>query len=130
MSLYHFIQRNYKTPLFPQDQWPFEKWVKGLLLDDMMELVRGIHWNARPTVSWLSWQGEIVVDYVGKFETLQDSWEEICGHLGIEFDPLPHVNKTDHEPYTTIYRKHPELVDIVGDYYRHDIEKWGYDLGG
>ena len=90
-------------------------------------------------------QGKLLVDFVGRFETLQQDFERVCARLGIKDAHLPHRNRSDKKS-RDLKRKlrnilfmngengHHELKDFyddetrdaVADYYRMDIETFGY----
>lgn len=40
-------------------------------------------------------QGRLLVNFVGRFETLQSDFDQVCKHLGINDSELPHRNKSD-----------------------------------
>jgi hypothetical protein len=90
-------------------------------------------------------QGNLMVDFVGRFETLQTDFEQVCVRLGIEDAHLPHRNRSDKKSRDLKRRiknilfmngenRHQELRDYyddvtreaVADYYRSDIETFGY----
>jgi len=39
-------------------------------------------------------RGDIIVDFVGKFENLRTDFNQICQHLGLPPTELPHINKS------------------------------------
>ena len=39
--------------------------------------------------------GQLLVDFVGKFETLQQSFDRVCKQLGFAESRLPHINSSD-----------------------------------
>lgn len=120
----------HSDPQTPVEEWPFDRWVRAVIVDKVQEVMR-IYRNIRPMEEWLFVDGVQRVDYIARFESLEREWkEEICPRLGIAPVKLPHANKSDHPFYLEIYREHPELVDIVGDFYRRDIERFGYTLEG
>ena len=45
--------------------------------------------------------GKLIVDFVGRFETLQKDFNFVCDKVGITPQELPHNNKTKHK---TLYR--------------------------
>lgn len=88
--------------------------------------------------------GELLVDFVGRFETLQSDFDRICDHLGIKDTTLPHVNSSkkaanplkrlftrgstpakDH--YSAYYDS--ETKDRVSKFYAKDIEAFSYSFG-
>ena len=68
--------------------------------------------------------GEIAVDFVGRFETLQASFREACRRIGLPELALPSVNATDHAPYRAYYDD--ELVGMVSRFYEEDFAAFGY----
>jgi hypothetical protein len=65
------------------------------------------------------------VDFVGRFERLEEDWRTILERIGIAYRPLPHVNKSprrgDYRDYYT-----DEGRDAVARYFAQDLEAWGY----
>ena len=70
--------------------------------------------------------GALLVDYIGKFERLNDAFEHICDRLGVTDFELPHLKKADRREYHAYYT--PELVDLVGARYQRDVELFGYSF--
>jgi len=69
--------------------------------------------------------GRIVADFVGHYERLQEDFDLICEHIGIGRRRLPHRRKaTDREDYRRYYDD--ETADLVAEYFRRDIENFGY----
>jgi hypothetical protein len=89
--------------------------------------------------------GQLLVDFVGKFEQLQQDFEHVCAQLGIEKSKLPHVNSSDkksrelrrkfknfiHRNDETELRSYvdfydDETRDLVARMYQSDIEMFNY----
>lgn len=75
-------------------------------------------------------QGNIIVDYVGRLEHLDDDLVQICGHLDIPFEKAPHENASPgrEKDYRQYFNDHTRK--LVGDYFADDIEMFGYDFDG
>ena len=71
--------------------------------------------------------GAIIVDFVGRFERLQESFDEISRHLGRASVELPRTNASQHAAYTEYYT--PAMAEIVARRYARDIEHFGYAFG-
>lgn len=70
--------------------------------------------------------GQIALDLVGRYETLQQSYDEICARIGIATTNLTRKNPSKHAAYTEYYDD--ELREIVGNYYKGDLELFDYDF--
>jgi hypothetical protein len=71
-------------------------------------------------------QGNILVDFIGHYESLTDDFSEITQRIGARHLQLPHKRKaTDRKKdYRSYYTD--ELAELVGDHFRKDIESLGY----
>lgn len=126
-SLYNFCMQTHKDPNYPEEEWPFGKWVEAMLVDKIREIIRGYN-HIRPMVEWTHMGGYQIVDYIGRMEDLQGSWDEISRRIGISSTPLPKVNATNHEPYQDAYRKNPKAKAIVEEFFKKDFEIFGYSF--
>lgn len=89
--------------------------------------------------------GKLMVDFVGRFETLQQDFDRVCERLGISDSVLPHRNRSDKKSrglkrkirnalylngenrLTALEEFYDEETRAaVAEYYRHDIEAFGY----
>lgn len=69
-------------------------------------------------------QGNIAMDYVGRYETLQESVDEICQQLQLETTPLQKRNTSEHSEYREYYDD--ELRSAVENIYQEDLRRFNY----
>ncbi|MFC1529827.1 sulfotransferase family 2 domain-containing protein [Gemmatimonadota bacterium] len=67
--------------------------------------------------------GTLLVDYILRFETLNEDMRILEGKLGLEID-LPHINYQPHRHYSEYYTD--ETREMVAGICRHEIEAFGY----
>lgn len=70
--------------------------------------------------------GNLIVDFVGRYERLQDDFASICGRIGIAVPTLPHRRQaTDRgKDYRSYYDD--VTAALVAEHFRADIERFGY----
>ena len=66
----------------------------------------------------------IMVDYLGKFETIDKDFENISKIIGCS-DRLPKSNSTSHTDYTAYFDD--EITQLARKVYKKDFELFGYD---
>jgi len=80
--------------------------------------------------SMLDWvqdeTGALMVDFLGRFETLDRDWSTICQRLGAPYRPLPHENRIARAPYREFYNE--ETRAIVAERFHKEIELFGYEF--
>jgi len=70
--------------------------------------------------------GKLLVDFIGRYENLQQDFAHICSTLGLGELSLPHKRKAvdRRKDYRSYYSD--GLADLVGEYFRRDIEGLEY----
>ncbi len=68
--------------------------------------------------------GEVIVDFIGRFETLAADFESVSRRLGCQLT-LPHLNATDHLPPGEAFE--PEAEARVRQLWAVDFATLGYD---
>lgn len=71
--------------------------------------------------------GAVIVDFIGRYERLEDDFERICRRLNLE-TKLPHENCTAHRDYRSYYN--PQTRRRIEEHFRPDIELFGYTFDG
>lgn len=96
--------------------------------DKFISLVLSNKPSALPQYNYLvNNEGEVNLDYIIKFESLQECFNIACDNIGIPKAKLPHVNKSKHKHYTEYYDD--ETRKIVAEKFAKDIEYFGYKFG-
>ncbi len=72
--------------------------------------------------------GEIIIDYLGRYERLQDDYAGLCKRLDIDVAPLPRENRRTFRDYREYYDDDTRAK--VAEYWRRDIDLLGYDFDG
>tara|TARA_B100001059_G_scaffold218559_1_gene238849 strand:- start:805 stop:1341 length:537 start_codon:yes stop_codon:yes gene_type:complete len=67
------------------------------------------------------------LDFIGRFENLQEDFDFICGKLNINRRTLPHKNKSNHEHYTKYHDE--ETKSIISKKFAIDLERFNYKFG-
>ena len=70
-------------------------------------------------------EGRLLVDFCGRFETLNDDFRTICERVGIPCK-LPFVNQSDRRHYAEYYSDKGR--EIVQRAFAADIENFGYEF--
>ena len=139
----------YKYLVSSQD-YDFKTFLSNVLTE---QLWTDMHWFVGPQAEYvLGEDGQMLVDFVGRFEHLQDGFDEVCNQIGIPPTPLPYVNKSkseappqvrpgrfwdraklrlrpgsmlqQHEHYRDYYDE--ESHDLLSRLYSTDIDTFGY----
>jgi hypothetical protein len=69
--------------------------------------------------------GELLVDFVGRYEALGEGFAEVCERIGVAAS-LPHTNRSSHGDFRECYT--PATRKLVADAYRADVERFGYSF--
>tara|TARA_B110000495_G_C22903606_1_gene527373 strand:- start:386 stop:964 length:579 start_codon:yes stop_codon:yes gene_type:complete len=99
----------------------FSEFVKNF--DD--SILEQIHFV--PQYKWICGDnGDVIVDFVGRFENLREDFNTVCGVIGVKAE-LPHSNKGKHKHYTKFYDA--ETEQVIAEKYAKDIEYFEYGFG-
>lgn len=83
-----------------------------------------LHFREQSPFLWDA-DGRALVDYVGRFETLDTDWRAVCTALGIDV-PLERRMRSRHGCYRDYYSA--ESRRRVGELYAEDCERFGYEF--
>jgi hypothetical protein len=114
---------------------------EGMQLRDAMSFDEFVEWftfssgtclHPMPHRNQLDWfvdpHGNVIADFIGRFENLRDDWAFVCRKLGIDA-PLPHLNENPAAKHYTEYYT-PRTRRIIAERFRVDVEHFGYTFDG
>ena len=67
------------------------------------------------------------VDFIGKYETLDEDWRKVLEHIGLPYIDLPVVN-TSRAPAQEAVELDSDLLNLLFERYRGDYELGNYEL--
>jgi Sulfotransferase family len=72
-------------------------------------------------------QGRLLVDFLGRYETLGEDFRTVCRHVGLDCE-LPWHNRSERGDYRTYYDD--ATAALVAEHCRADIEAFDYTFAG
>lgn len=144
ISIYKYLGFNKKSD--------FKTFLTGAFKD---KIFNERYWFVGPQSNYLYTENDdLLVDFVGKFENLQDDFDYVCEKIGIPKTQVPHVNESKDNNaiftlnpkalirniYYDIKKKNipgfkryqdyydQESIDLVAELYKRDIELFKYDF--
>jgi len=66
----------------------------------------------------------LLVDYIGKFENLDQDFHRICNIIGIPDIELPNIGKSKHKNYKKYYNDYTR--NLIVEHFKEDIELFDY----
>lgn len=116
VSYCSFMTRQYGA--FDQDP-------QGTMRKILFELRPMDHIHFQPQYTLLvDAEGRLAADCVGRVETMQQSYDEICARIGIPSRALDKVNSSRRGDYRQYYDQ--SLIDGVAELYKRDLELFDY----
>ena len=64
------------------------------------------------------------VDFIGRFENLNQDFKYVCEKLNIEIEDMPHQNRTNHSEYQNYYND--KTIAKIKELYSKDMELFEY----
>ena len=114
VSLYFYYR---ERKVREAQQYEFKEWIL------LPELITGDIWHTQ--ISYLTdLNEEIDVDFILRFENIEEDWKQLLQDICLPYGKLPHINTSEHEDYRSYYDN--KTIGFVQDSCREDIEQFGY----
>jgi hypothetical protein len=136
VSAFFYMSNHYIRPQCPflKRERPHESF-ETFIKEDLPRFL--LHTHVRPQSFWVCDEdGEVNVDFVGRFESLNEDFKNVCNKLNAGNQKLKFTNRHDSrknghgagssKPYWEFYDK--QMVDIVGDLFFQDVKTFGYNF--
>lgn len=120
VSEYHFSKR-YRPYLPNTDHYRFSRYVRAISKLDINGLPHNMVNHLYKQKDFLYKDNNLLVDYVGRFETLKESIDYVSKKLNIKLT-LPHVNKSCRKCVDF----DSKTLELVRNLYKEDYEIFGY----
>lgn len=131
----------HQTKTHPDDRAKFRTWLMDQVKKNGYPNNNGLQWKSSfgnesstggisvPWKCYSDWildeEGEVCLDFIGRYESLIEDWKHICAKLKINA-PLKVENATNHHHYTYYFNGDRELIKLVEDWYARDLERFDY----
>lgn len=90
------------------------------------KFIRGVNWcDHKSQHAFLcDRDGSVLVDFIGRFESLQDDFNKACSIIGIPQENLTIIGKSNHQHYKRYYNDH--TANVVRELWQRDIENLNF----
>lgn len=118
-------------------------WYKGVMRDDVLKKGLNIpndcsfkeflnnsidQFHLRSQLFWIkNRKGQIDMDFIGRYNRLEEDFAYVCDVLGIEIKGLPKMLIGDGQHYTDFYDD--KMKDIIAERYREEIDLFKFKFG-
>src|SRR5438045_3451056 len=82
--------------------------------------------HGRDMVDWIAEEGEIIVDFVGRYESLDADWAKVCRALRVSPVPLGRENQFRRAHYREFYDE--ESKQLVSQRFSRSIDLFDYSF--
>ena len=122
VSHYHYRVRTNQTGM-GENTLPFDEWLQRCYVDRDPEYYDEPR-MFMPQRQWLvDENGVLLVEFIGRFENLQEDFRHICERLSVEAE-LGHAKPSARGSYRDYYSS--ESRDLIGVVFAEDVELFGY----
>ncbi|MEW6989440.1 sulfotransferase family protein [Colwelliaceae bacterium 6441] len=144
VSEYNY-RRSHGDAIYQQDFKSFLFNSFPQVCDDNYLLAKDYYRHVIPQVDFLyDQEGNCLVDFIGRFETLQQDFDKVCKQLALDLTTLPHKNKTAANGFLAYFKRnffslfnqrqkkhYSHYIDLesreyIAEIYAKDISVFGY----
>lgn len=75
-------------------------------------------------INYIFQNGKEFLDFIGRFENIQEDFKKLCDKLNISHENLPHKNASSKKDYRYYYDK--KTIEIVGEAYKKEIKYFNF----
>ena len=124
VSAYHYVMKHCSAPPIPLNI-TFSDFISEY---DRFNPEIITHYS-RSQIKWiLDKNNEINIDFIGRFERLQEDFNILCDKIKIPRQQLPHINAGPKRKHYSKYYD-DKTREIVAKKFAKDIEYFGYEFG-
>lgn len=105
-------------------QGDFEAFIEGSFNHAYPEIFSQMHF--RPQSEWVcDSKGRLLLDFIGRFERLQDDLDHVKRMFGLPCEAIQHINRSNRKKYDSSYS--PRTRELIAHAYKRDFELFGYE---
>ncbi len=126
VSSYHHIRR--ERPHLLEGISDFDQFIRWKLDPDRLYQYH-VDTSIQSQLDYLvDLRGKLLVDFIGRYESLSADFDHICKQIGIIAVKLPHKRQAQdrQQDYRSYYSD--SLAELVGDFFKADVEGLGYQF--
>ena len=129
---------------FVRNSWArLFSWYRNVMKDDVLRLSYGINDENYPFLQFLeekinhqtfsqlhfitNTNGDVPLDFIGRFENLQGDFKIVCNELNIIDSELPKLLVRKYNHYTNHYDQ--KTIDFIYKNYKDEIDYFGFEYG-
>jgi len=124
VSHYHYRVRTNQTGLGDKNV-PFDEWLQRCYVEHDPQYYDQPR-MFMPQRQWLvDERGELLVDFIGRFENLHEDFGKICQQLSVKAE-LGHAKPSERGSYRDYYSRESE--ELIGEIFAEDLALFGYSF--
>lgn len=132
VSTYFYHRQSKNLAGHPAAKGGFESWLLWTINVAMENKERQLDQNKYLTQKHFLYDSDdCIVDYIGRMESIQESWDHICDTLGRKHSQITHANRTASRKgtsYEEIMRANPDAISVINKVFGEDFSAFNYPM--